>query len=784
MKRIIFILALATSLVVGAQNFTISGSVKDAISGQTLPLASVKVLELNKGVSTDFSGNYTISLPKGSYTLEFSYVGFKPEQREITLDKNLTITVSLSEEAKQLKEVVITVEKRDANVEQVEMSSTKLEIEEIKKMPAFMGEVDVVKSIQLLPGVTTVGEGASGFNVRGGAIDQNLILMDNAPVYSSSHLFGFFSVFNSDALEDVKLYKGSIPAPYGGRISSVLDVHQKSADMNKFHASGGLGVVSSRLTIEAPIVKNKLSLIVGGRRSYADIFLKASPDSAINSTAAYFYDLNGKLAYKVNENNKITLSGYHGVDVLNFQDLFGFKWGNTLASLNWVHTINDSTFIKTYGSYSRYNYQLEFSPIFVWTSIIDNMDLGVEFHKDLGKHDIRIGFKEKLYAFQPAILEEHPDATEDFAFPTFSIDRENALETGIYIGDEIKFSDKFSMMAGVRYSQFTNFGPGETYVYEEGQPKNANTLYDTTTYAKNEVQASYGGFEPRFGMRFKLNESSSVKAGYNRMRQYLHLISNSTSGLPIDVWKMTDEYIKPLIGDQVAAGYFKNFKNDTIEFSAEVYYKWMTNVVDYKNGAELLLNENVETELLTGTGRAYGIELMLKKSLGDLTGWISYTLSRTERKVAESEFQEEIVNEGNWYPSNYDKTHDLTLVLSYEITKRLSVSSNFTYSTGRAITYPDSKFQYDNKSWAYYPTRNQDRLSPYNRLDLSVTLKGKENPEKKFHSEWVLSVYNVYARRNPFALIFTENEETGETEAQRISILGTVLPAITYNFNF
>ena len=784
MNKFLFFIAILFGSIAQAQNYTLSGTITDALSGETLPLASVKVKELNKGKSTDFEGNYNLSLPAGSYTIIYSYTGYISQERQVNLNKDTEINIVLSENVQELKEVVISVEKKDKNIEQVEMSTTKLSIEEIKKMPAFLGEVDVVKSIQLLPGVTTVGEGASGFNVRGGAIDQNLILLDNAPVYSSSHLFGFFSVFNSDALEDVQLYKGAIPAPFGGRISSVLDVHQKSGDMKTFHGSGGIGAVASRLTLEGPIIKDKLSFIVGARRSYADLFLKLSPDEGIRNTAAYFYDMNAKVSYKINKNNKLTVSAYNGVDKLDFQDLFGFKWGNTLISTNWTHTINDSTFLRTYGSYSKYNYQLEFNPIFVWTSIIENVDFGTEFHKDFGRHDIRVGIKEKIYAFQPAILEQHPNAIESFEFPTFSIDTENALESGIYFGDEVKVNDKFSFMAGLRYSQFTNFGPGKSYTYADDQPKSLNSITDTVQYSKNEVQASFGGFEPRFGMRYKLNESSSVKVGYNRMRQYLHLISNSTSGLPIDVWKMSDQNIQPLIGDQIAGGYFKNFKNDSIEFSAEIYYKWMTNVVDYKNGAELLLNETVETELLAGIGRAYGLELMMKKTMGDFTGWLSYTLSRTERKVVASDFQEEIINEGNWYASNYDKTHDITLVVAYDFSKRFSVSSNFTYSTGRAITFPDSKFQYDNKAWAYYPSRNQDRLASYNRLDLSATLKGKDKPNKKFNGELVFSIYNVYNRKNPFALIFTENEDTGETQAERIAILGTVLPSVTYNFNF
>ncbi len=758
------------------ESYTISGVVTDGESGETLPSATVTVKELGKTAVTNLYGFYSITLPKGTYTLEYNFIGFASITETVNLDKDIKLNKELNSGNIQLETVTIAVEKADKNVNEVEMSTNELKIEEIKKLPAFLGEVDVIKTIQLLPGVTTVGEGANGFNVRGGAADQNLVLLDEANVFSSSHLFGFFSVFNADVIKDVKLYKGGIPARYGGRLSSVLDVRQKEGNNKKFAATGGIGTVSSRLTIEGPIVKEKGSFVVAGRRSYADLFLKLSPDSNINQTQAFFYDLNLKANYKLNENNRVFLSGYFGRDVFNFQNVFGFDWGNRTATLRWNHIFTDKLFANFSGIYSNYDYSLGGDEFFIWTSVINNYNFKADFDYYLNdKHKIELGASNIYYRFRPGKVE--PQGIFRDIFQEFDLDLEQAHEPAVYFSEEYKPNNKLTILAGLRFSSFINVGPYTSLIYQDGLPLNDNNVIDTVKYERGDVVQSYSGFEPRLAFKYSVDSSSSVKLSYMRTRQYLHLISNTTNGLPTDLWKASDEYIKPAIADQVAVGYFRNFRDNTLEGSVEVYYKNMQNIVDYKNNAELFLNETIETELLTGVGRAYGLEFMLRKQTGRLTGWLSYTLARTERKVAGDTF-EETINEGEWYVSNYDKPHDVTLVLAYDINKKLNVSMNFTYSAGRPVTYPDSKYEYEGFILPNYVSRNQDRIPDYHRLDLAATYDWGN------HS-LVLSIYNVYGRRNAYAINFTTSEDDpNKTETTRISILGSILPSLTYNFKF
>ncbi len=782
-KHIVLMKKIKNKPVQTAKLVTVSGQIIDAITQEPLFGAGIQVIGKQKGAGTDFDGKYSFKIEEGTYELDVQSVGYVSQKKTVTLTGDITINFQLKPNVNEIEEVVILTERPDKNVQSVEMGTVKMDIEEIKKIPPFMGEVDVVKSLQTLPGVTTVGEGASGFNVRGGAIDQNLVLLDYAPIYSSSHLFGFFSVFNSDAVKDVQLYKGSIPAKYGGRASSVLDVRQKEGSYEKFGAEGGVGVVSSRLTLQAPIVKDKASILVSGRRSYADLFLKFNED--LKDNVAYFYDLNTQISYKVNDNNRVYLSGYYGRDVFKFGDLFGFNWGNTAASLRWKHTFNDRFFVNTSGVYSDYDYSLGGETFFIWTAQIENYNVKTDFSYYWGKldeetdeynHKLTFGTNSILYYFSPGDVDFKGDL--EGRIENIRLAKDRAIENAIYLGDEWTFNPKLSFSYGLRYSSFMVLGEKTINLYEDGVTKSKESITGTKTYENNELMQHYGGLEPRLGMKYSLGKTSSIKGGYNRMIQYLQLVSNSTSGLPLDVWKPSDYYTKPLISDQVAVGYFRNFKNNMYEASTEVYYKWQQNVLDYKNGADLFLNTTLEQELLEGQARSYGLEFMLKKNKGKFTGRLSYTLSRSERRV-DSDLPEERINNGEYYFANQDKLHDLTFIASYDISKRLSISSNFSYSTGRPFTPAASKYTYEGVTISHYELRNNDRIPDYHRLDFSATLKNKKKKDtQRWESYWNFSVYNFYARKNVFSYNFAEDGVT------RLSILGTVIPAVSYNFKF
>lgn len=783
MNRVILLLVIVflAGTVSAQSTFKVSGKVISAVDGQTVLGALVKVKENGKATTTDFTGVYRLSLSPGTYTLTFSFIGFSDVSKSVTVkDKNIDLDVTLPLEVKKLNVVVIKNKKEDENIKKVEMSTNELDVEEIKKMPAFMGEPDIIRSVQLLPGVTTVGEGATGFNVRGGNIDQNLILFDRAPVYSSSHLFGFFSVFNADVVDKVKLYKGGIPPRYGGRISSVLDVTQKPGNKDSLKIKGGLGLVSSRIAIEGPIKKGKSSFIVAGRRSYADLFLKLAPDENLRETVAYFYDLNGKLNFNINPNNQLSISTYYGKDVFKLDDQFSFDWGNFLTSAIWKHTFNDSLYLDVTGAVSIYSYGIGAPDVFEWKSTIGNYQANADFTYLVDdKSKIRTGAQFLWYDFSPAEIEPIGEQS----FDAFKLNKENALESSAYIEHEYTPNDKFTVLYGLRFTHFVNIGVGEEYEYSTDPPISRGNITDTVN-ASGDVLATYAGFEPRLGVKYTIDTVSSVKLGYNRTNQYIHLVSNTTSGLPIDVWKLSDQFVKPVISDQIALGYFRNFKENTYEGSVEVYYKYMRNVLDYKNGADLLFNETLETELISGFGRAYGVEIYTKKKKGKLTGFVSYTLSRSERK-AEGETRASTINNGDWYNSSFDKLHDLKLVAFYEIKKRLSIGLNFVYATGRAVTYPDGRYTYQGISIPKYVSRNQARLPSYHRLDLSMTLDSKKNEFRKWQSSWVFSIYNVYSRRNAYSINFTQSEEDfNQTLISRLSILGSIIPAVTYNFEF
>lgn len=785
---LICVLLLLSSAI--AQKHTISGYITDATSGEELIGAALYVQETEGGTTANVYGFYSLSLPPGEYTLEYSYVGFQKLTRTIELSEDQTVNIELTPSDVQLQEFEVTDEREDQNIRSVEMSVEKLEIKTVKKIPQFMGEVDVVRTLQLLPGVSTVGEGAMGFNVRGGNIDQNLILLDEAPVYNSSHLFGFFSVFNADAVKDFKLYKGGIPAKYGGRLSSVLDVRQVEGNQKGFHGSGGIGLISSRLMLEGPIAKDKASFMISGRRSYIDLFFPIFED--LRGTSVYFYDLNAKVNYKLGEKDRIFLSGYFGDDVFNFDNNFKARWGNGSGSLRWNHLFNSRLFLNTTLVYSKYNYSLgvpEGFQAFEWQAGIQNYNAKMDFSFFPNPNNtIEFGWNALFYTFDPGATE---GTSEESIFAEVAVDRKRGFEPAIYISNEQSISDNFTVQYGLRYSMFVNYGPQTVYEYAEGQPYLEENIVDTTEYGSGDIIKTYAGwdgFEPRLSLNYSFNNRHSAKASYNRTRQYIHLISNTTAATPIDVWAPADSYIEPSTVDQVAVGYFRNFKDNTYQVSIEGYYKKFYDIIDYRDGAELLLSDKLETDILSGDGEAYGAEVMIKKTKGKLTGWLSYTLSRTDRTI-------EGINNGEAFPSNWDKTHDLSLVATYDFDDRWSASANFSFMTGRPITYPDGRYEYNGIIVPNYSNRNGARTPNYHRLDLSVTYdKPKDKAKKIFfffnkpddwQSSWVFTIYNVYNRENPYSVFFRQNEDNPQqTEAVQLSIFGTIIPGITYNFQF
>ena len=773
----------------GQEKFTISGYVKDQSDGETLIGATVLIRELSSGNITNVYGFYSITIPPGEYSVEYRYIGYQPIQKSVSLNQNVRLDVELISTEQKLQEVVVTAKPEDENVSSMEMSTAELDITTIQKIPAFLGEVDVVKSLQLLPGVTTVGEGASGFNVRGGSVGQNLILLDEAPVYNSSHMFGFFSVFNPDAVKDVKLYKGGIPAEYGGRLSSILDVRMKEGNIKNYEVNGGIGTIFSRFAVEGPIARNKSSFILAGRRSYIDVlaqpFLK---NNDLDGVGLRFYDLTGKTNYYISDKDRVYLSGYLGRDVFKFDANQGFDWGNKTASLRWNHLFNDRIFSNTTLFLSDYDYSFQVGEtkddLFSWKSRILTYNFKEQFSYFINtSNELSFGAEAILYRFKPAEVLGVSDGEES----DISLDERKSVETAIYLGNTQKISDRLSLQYGVRLSGFQYLGEGSIYYYEDTEEKGERRPVSDIGEADNwETIQFYSNLEPRFSFKYSVNPSTSIKGSYNRMSQYIHLVSNTTASLPTDVWTPSTNNIKPQLADQVALGVFKNFLNNQLETSIEVYYKESQNQVDYIDGAEILINRFLEGDLLSGEGRAYGAEFFVKKNSGKINGWISYTLARTELKV-------EGINEGNWYPTRFDQTHNLKVTANYDWSEKWSLSANFTYITGTPNTLPS--YRYENQGYTIPGVlgRNNGRIPDYHRLDLSATwymrtIKSDGSP-KKLRDHWVFTVYNVYARRNPFSIYFAQTDDlsvAGQsvTQANQVSILGTFVPAVSYNFKF
>ncbi|MGC6431579.1 MAG: TonB-dependent receptor [Jejuia sp.] len=780
---------LIFSVFISAQDkYTISGTITDASNGETLFGASVFLEGTAIGAITNEYGFYSITAAEGEYNLVVSYVGFATSSKKLILDSNQKIDFEISESSTELDEVLVVAEESERlNIKTPQMSVSKLKVETIKKMPVVLGEVDVIKSIQLLPGVTSGDEVSGGFNVRGGAQDQNLVLLDEAIIYNISHLFGAFSVFNADAMKDVKLYKGGIPARFGGRVSSVLDVRQKDGNSKNFQLKGGIGLISSRLSAEGPIVKDKSSFLVAGRSSYVHLFLQA----ADIENSAQFYDLNLKTNYNVDDNNKLYLSGYFGRDEFNFGANFDSGYGNASGNLRWNHIFSDRVFSNLSFIYSDYDYILDFKSFeFDWISEITNYNIKYDlsyFQSD--KLQLDFGLNAIYYDFNPGEINPTSDTS---SINSLLLDQKRAFENGLYASAEYKVSNDLTITAGLRYSYFMRRGGQPLTDYEDGLPIVYNetlgiyedgTVIGETNYAKNETIKSFGNIEPRLALAYQLNDEASVKMGYSRTAQYIHLLSNTLSVTPLDVWTPSGKFIKPQLSDQYAIGYFRNFTNKKYSFEVEAYYKTVDNRIDYVDGSDLIGQNTIETEILNGEMRAYGLEFLFRKNKGDFKGWFAYTLSKAEQRTPGGAAGGPGINNGEWYYTPQDRTHDVSITTSYKLNSKWDFGMNLIYQTGRPVTYPDGQYVYEDLNIASFSDRNASRLPNYHRIDVSATYVPNRKPNNRWKGEWVFGIYNLYNRRNAASIAFGQNRETGANEATRTAIFG-IVPSVSYNFKF
>lgn len=777
------------------QKFTLSGTVLEATSNESLIGVTIAISELKTGTTTNEYGFYSITLPEGQYQVVASYLGFQEVVKTITLNKNLKQDFNLIEKTEELQEVVVTEDVERLDIRKPQMSVTSLAAKTIKQIPVVLGEADVIKSLILLPGVTSAGEASSGFNVRGGAADQNLILLDEATVFNSSHLFGFFSVFNPDAIKDVKLFKGGIPARYGGRVSSVLEIFQKEGNSKELKASGGIGAVASRLLVEGPIQKDRTAFLIGGRASYAHLFLALAGED----NKAYFYDLNTKINHKINENNSIFLSGYFGRDLFNVSDRFVNVYGNAVGNFRWNHLFSDKLFSNLSLIYSDYYYGLELDFVgFEWNSGIQNFNVKYDLKHYLNdKFQLNYGINSIYYVFNPGkIVPNSPDS----GIVEEQLTKKYANENAAYIDVEHQISENLSIEYGLRMSQFNRFGQDELYVYENNNPVEFDPFtlvyreaepIDSISSSRSETLKSFVNLEPRISASYNFKENNSIKASYTRLAQYLHLLSNTSSPTPLDVWTPSGPFVEPQLLDQFAVGYFRNIKDGAYSLETEAFYKDIQNRIDYIDGANLIANNAIERVILNGQARAYGLEFLIRKNTGRFKGWLAYTLSRSEQRTPGRDLNidsgrsnlETGINLGDWYSTPYDKTHDLSLYGSFDLNDKWNFNANFIYQTGQPTNYPIGQFEFEGVNVPYYGLRNKERLPDYHRLDISAILTPKRNRRKKIQSEWVFSIYNVYSRRNAASINFRENEDTGRNEAIRTSIFG-IIPSITYNFKF
>jgi TonB dependent receptor/CarboxypepD_reg-like domain/TonB-dependent Receptor Plug Domain len=780
-KRILFGCLMCVSVVLGSataqaqvnQRYSISGTVKDAATGETLIGATVTLYATKPAtVLSNAYGFFSVAAAAGQYRITVSHLGYRTDTATIVLVSDTNLVVGLYPKKAQLQEVVITTNKKNDNIAKPLMGAEKLDMAQVNKLPVLFGERDVLKSIQLMPGFKSAGEGNSGFNVRGGGTDQNLILLDEAPVYNASHLLGFFSTFNSDAIKDVTVYKGGMPAQYGGRLSSVVDIKMKDGNNKGYNVSGGLGLIASRINVEGPIVKDKGSFIVSGRRTYADVFLSAIKDTGQGKQTLYFYDVNLKANYRLGKKDRIFLSGYLGRDVLGLGELFNADWGNKTATLRWNHVFRSKLFSNTSIIYSNYSYQIKVKSgeeKFRVFSKIEDLNLKQDFDWYLGNRSkIKWGGNFIRHVIAPGTVK----AERASAGTSKAVQNRYSIEPALYVSHEWKASERLQLVYGLRLSNITVRGPGVFYKYDA-----SGKVTDSMRYAKGKAVASYWNLEPRFSASYQFNTATSIKLSYNRNVQNLHLLNNATASQPTDLWLPSTNNIKPEIADQMALGFYKNVAGDQYEFSAEAYYKTLQNQIDYRNAAEIFGNDNIEGELLYGSGRAYGIELMLKKKTGKLTGWLGYTLSRVEKKFAE-------IDNGRYFPARQDRTHDISIVGMYELNNRWNFSATWVYNTGNAVTFPSGKYFANGQTVFLYTERNGYRMPAYHRLDIAATLEAKKNNRRRLQSSWTFGLYNAYGRENAFTITFRDSKnDPTKTEAVRTALF-RFIPSVTWNFKF
>ncbi|MDO7887294.1 TonB-dependent receptor [Hymenobacter cheonanensis] len=755
--------------------FTISGTVQDATSGENLTGATVRVRELpGVGTGANAYGFYTLTVPTGTYTLEVSFVGFANQQRTLTIGASQRLDFKLKPSGNDLNEVIVTGRSADANISKAQMGVETLDLKQIAKVPVLFGEKDVIKTLTLLPGIKSAGEGSSGFSVRGGAVDQNLILLDEAPVYNASHLLGFFSTFNSDAIKDLTVFKGGMPAQYGGRLSSVVDIKMKDGNNQQLHGSGGIGLIASRLALEGPIVKDKGSFLVTARRTYADVFLKFSKNETTKNSSLYFYDVNAKANYSLNERNRLYFSAYLGRDALGLANTFGQYYGNKTATLRLNHLFSDRVFSNTSLIFSKYDYEIDITSNAQNFSIISkiqdlNLKEDVEFTPS-ATQTFRFGANAIYHTITPGYVVADAGSSVNA-----TADRTNySLETAAYASHEWQAAPRLNFTTGLRLSGFSLLGPGTYSTYDAA----GNVLVATPYTTKGQFLKTYVRLEPRFSASFQLNEASQLKAGYARNVQNLHLLSNSSTSLPTDLYVPTTFNVKPETSDQVSAGYYRTLgKDKTYSLTVETYYKALSNQIDYRDGTQLRGNFDVEASLLYGIGRAYGVEFLVRKDVGRLTGWVGYTLSKSERQFAE-------INGGSWFNARQDRPHDLSVVAIYQLNNKWSFSGTFLASTGNAATFPVGKYLVAGQVVSLYGQRNADRLPNYQRLDLGATYEKHGQEGKRFHSSWSFSIYNALGRENPYSIRFQPDpNDASKTQAVQTALFRMV-PSATYNFSF
>ena len=766
----------------------ISGHVFDGKTKTPIPGAQIICEKLSIAGSTDENGAYSIELPVGEHKLRFSFIGLNDEFRQVLLHASGLLDMELYEKNIALDQINVNAERPENNYRSTSMGMVKLDMKAINKLSVLMGEPDVIKSMVMLPGVQSTGENASGFNVRGGNIDQNLILVHETPVYNTSHLFGLFSMLDASLVKDVTLYKSGMPSRYGGRIASVMNIELNKGQKEKLKVNGGLGIINSRLSVEGPL-GDKITFLFGGRTTYSDWMLGIIKNYEIQNSSTYFYDFNTKIDFEINKKNRISLFGYGSNDYFNYFENAEYEYGNLLGSAKWNHIFNNNNSGNLSINFSKYNANVgDFNTKgmeYKLNTSIEQEQISYHFSSNqISRHNINTGFNAFRYLIEPG--SSTPYSNNSIA-PTINLSNEQAFEVAAYVEDEFDMTPELAIIGGIRFSNFWLTGPDEINRYIENAPRNEETYLGKEVYVKGVVNY-FNGFEPRLALRYELENSSSLKIGYNRTMQYIQQISNSASITPADFWKASDTYIMPLISDQYAIGYFQNFKNNMYESSFEIYYKNIQNILDYKNGAQIVLNKNLDQMLISGLGKAYGTELLIKKNKGSLTGWLAYTYSRSFKKV-KSTFAEETINKGQWYKSNYDKPHDLTFALNYKLSRRFSVASNFTYSTGRPVTLPEQKFTFSSYETVSYSERNKYRIPDYHRLDLSITYGGSLKKKQKWRNSWTFAIYNVYGRNNAFSVFYEKQKPSNINNYQayalyKFAIIGVPVPSFTYNFWF